>query len=71
MTIQYLTKGKKKGVFLSLRDWNSVKKELQELQAQLSSIETRRKEILLHFSMSKKEVHRFSSRISDLKSMLK
>ena len=52
MTIQYLTKGKKKGVFLSLRDWNSVKKELQELQTQLYSIEARRKDIMQNFSMS-------------------
>ena len=71
MTLHYLTRGKKKGVFLTLRDWNSVKKELEELQTQLSRIEKRRKEIMLNFNMSKKETHKYSSRISDLKAMLK
>jgi len=71
MTVHYITRGKRKGVFLSSRDWNTVRKELETLHARLASIEKRRMEILLNFKKSKKEKHSFSSSLSDLKSAIR
>jgi len=71
MTIHYVTRGNKKGVFLSVRDWNAVKKKLETLQSDLESIEKRRREILHNFKRAKKEAHKFSSSVSELKKNLK
>ena len=71
MTVQYLTKGKKKGVFLSLNDWQSLREELESLHILIASIEKRRKAIFLNFKHAKKEKHIFSSDISELKAALK
>lgn len=71
MTVHYITRGNKKGVFLSVRDWNAVKKELDTLQATMKSIEKRRREILHHFKRAKKETQKFSSSVSELKASLR
>lgn len=70
MEVEYLTKGKKKGVFLSMKDWRSLKKELQTLQSKVDVIEKRRSEILVNYNKSKKETRRFSSDINELKAAL-
>ena len=73
MTLQYITdtNGKRKGVFLSMDDWNSVKKKLDNADGKLKQIEKRRAEILKNYKSSKKDKHTFSSDISQLKKMLK
>ncbi|MEO8150485.1 MAG: hypothetical protein ABI723_22835 [Bacteroidia bacterium] len=71
MTVEYLTKGKKKGVFLSVEDWDSIQKELNLLKDEISEIEKRRKEILKNFNKSKKEKLKFSSDLNQLKTALK
>jgi peptidoglycan hydrolase CwlO-like protein len=71
MEVEYLTKGKKKGVFLLIQDWRSLKKELQKLQHKVDVIEKRRSEILANYNKSKKESRRFSSEISQLKAALR
>ena len=71
MTVQYITNEKKKGVFLSIRDWKALQNELLSLQKKMSSIEKRRNEILYNYRSSKKEKHLFSSDINVLKTMLK
>ncbi len=71
MTVEYLTKGKKKGVFLSMSDWQSLRKELELLHLFVHSIEKRRKEILDNYRKAKKEKHHFSSDISELKAALR
>lgn len=71
MTVEYLVKGKKKGVFLSLSDWNSIKKELESLHLFVEALEKRRDKILRNYKKAKKEKHHFSSDISELKASLK
>jgi hypothetical protein len=73
MTVQYIidTKGKKKGVFVSLNDWLSLQKELDILHKKIASIDKRRKEIKANYLKSKTEKKQFSSDINDLKSLLK
>jgi peptidoglycan hydrolase CwlO-like protein len=73
MNVQFITdfKGRKKGIFLSLADWNSVQKQLELLQSKVSSIEKRRNQILTNLKKSKGEKHIFSSDIRQLKSILK
>ena len=73
MTVQYLTdvKGKKKGVFLNMTDWQLLQKKLDALHIKLTEIEKKRKEILTDYKKSKTEKHHFSSNVDTLKASLK
>lgn len=73
MTLQYVTdiKGKRRGVFLSIEDWNRVKEKLDSISLKLKLIEKKRSDVLKNYKKSKKEKHVFSSDISQLKNMLK
>ena len=73
MSIQYLidTRGKKKGVFLSINDWKTFQAQLHSMQARLSAIEKKRSQILRNYRQSKNEKLVFSSDINHLKQLLK
>ena len=71
MTVQYLTQGRKKGVFISLDAWRALQKELDTLHVEIANINAKRVEILRNFARSKKEKKKFSSDINELKGILK